>query len=192
MMLVQCNSNVPISQACSVSRGNSPDHGIIGTASLGGPRRPAVSRATGGDSVRQATFGVEPLERNSASSTHIRCRMTPIRRANATIARFDPRRRATCAAQVLSHVARPRCIMTVAAWHRARRRLTSPALVIPPETSRSPDWLREGVRPAHGPIFFEDVNRPGSSTADRSVSATTAPTPGTNIMRRHAGKHDTL
>ncbi len=35
--------------------------------------------------------------------------------SSATIARFDPRRRATCAAQVLSHVARPRCIMTVAA-----------------------------------------------------------------------------
>ena len=26
-------------------------------------------------------------------------------------------------------------------------RLTSPALVMPPDTSRSPDWLREGVRP---------------------------------------------
>jgi transposase InsO family protein len=31
--------------------GNSPDHGIIGTASLGEPRRPAVSRATGGGPV---------------------------------------------------------------------------------------------------------------------------------------------
>ncbi len=43
-----------------------------------------------------------------------------MRRANATIARFDPRRRATCAAHVLSQVERPRCIMTVAAWQRAR------------------------------------------------------------------------
>ena len=35
--------------------------------------------------------------------------------------------------------------MTVAAWHSARRRLTSPALVMPPETSRSPDWLRDAL-----------------------------------------------
>ena len=69
-----------------------------------------------------------------------------MRRASATMARFAPRRRATCVAHVLSHVERPRCIMTVAAWHNARRRLTSPALVMPPETSRSPDWFRDGVR----------------------------------------------
>jgi hypothetical protein len=35
MMLVQCNSDVPISLACSIWIGISPDHGIIGTASLG-------------------------------------------------------------------------------------------------------------------------------------------------------------
>jgi hypothetical protein len=35
MMLVQCNSDVPISLACSIWIGNSPDHGIIGTTSLG-------------------------------------------------------------------------------------------------------------------------------------------------------------
>ena len=45
--------------------------------------------------------------------------------------------------------------MTVAAWQSARRRLTSPALVIPPEMSRAPDWFREGVRPTHGPTFFD-------------------------------------
>jgi hypothetical protein len=90
-----------------------------------------------------------------------------MRRAKATMARFAPRRRASWAAHVLSHVERPRCIMTVAAWQSARRRLTSPALVIPPETSRSPDWFREGVRPTHGPTFFEDVNLEGSLTADQ-------------------------
>ena len=84
-----------------------------------------------------------------------------MRRASATIARLDPRLRATCAAHVLGQVERPRCIMTVAAWHGARRRLTPPALVIPPGTSRSPDWFHEGVRPTHGPTFFEDVKRPG-------------------------------
>ena len=35
MMLVLCNSDVPISLACSIWISNSPDHGIIGTASLG-------------------------------------------------------------------------------------------------------------------------------------------------------------
>ena len=35
MMLVQCNSDVPISLVCSIWIGNGPDHGIIGTASLG-------------------------------------------------------------------------------------------------------------------------------------------------------------
>ena len=89
-----------------------------------------------------------------------------MRRASATIARLAPRRRAIFAAQVRSQLARPRCIMTVAAWHSARRRLTSPALVMPPEISRSPDWLREGVRPTYGPTFSDDVNRIGSSTAD--------------------------
>lgn len=88
-------------------------------------------------------------------------------RARATIARFAPRWRATWTAHVLSHVERPRCIMTVADWHKARRKLTSPALVIPSEISRSPDWLREGVGPSQGPTFFEDVNQAGSSTADR-------------------------
>ena len=34
MMLVQCNSDVPISLACLIWIGNSPDHDIIGTASL--------------------------------------------------------------------------------------------------------------------------------------------------------------
>ena len=35
MMLVQCNSDVPISLALSILMvGISPDHGIIGTASL--------------------------------------------------------------------------------------------------------------------------------------------------------------
>jgi hypothetical protein len=35
MMLVHCNSDLPISLACSILVGNSPDHGMIGTASLG-------------------------------------------------------------------------------------------------------------------------------------------------------------
>lgn len=100
-----------------------------------------------------------------------------MRRARATMPRLAPRRRATCAARVLSHVDRPRCIITGAAWHSARRRFTSQALVRPPETSRSPDWLREGVEPTHGPTLSDEGNREGSSTAERKVGATTAPGP---------------
>ena len=35
MMRVQCNSDLPISLACLIVIGNSLDHGIIRTASLG-------------------------------------------------------------------------------------------------------------------------------------------------------------
>lgn len=106
----------------------------------GGPRRPAVRQATDKASEVYAAWEVtDGSIQNTVPSRHIRCRITPIRRASATIARLRPRRRATCAAHALSQVARPRCIITVAAWHKARRRFTSPALVIPPDTSRSPD-----------------------------------------------------
>ena len=74
-----------------------------------------------------------------------------MRRARATIAILRPRSCASWAPHVLSHVDRPRFIMTVAAWHNARLRLTSPALVMPSDTSRSPDWLREGVKPTQWP-----------------------------------------
>ena len=110
-----------------------------------------------------------------------------MRRARATIPRFRPRRFATCAAQVLSQEARPRFIMTVAAWQRARRRFASPARVIPPVTSRSPDWLREGVRPTQGPTFLDEENRGGSSMAERKVRATTAPKPGMVMSRQQTG-----
>jgi hypothetical protein len=107
------------------------------------------------------------LDRKSASSTHIRCSTTLMRRARATMARIALQLRATCAPHVLSQVESPRCIMTVVALHSARCRLTSLALIMPPETSRSPDGLRDGVIPTHGPTFFEEVNRERSSTVDR-------------------------
>lgn len=86
-----------------------------------------------------------------------------------TIALFWPRPFATCVPQLLSHVTRPLFNMTVAAWHSVRLRFTSPALAMPPETSRSPDWLRDGVKPTQGPTFFEEVKRAGSSTVDRRL-----------------------
>jgi len=77
--------------------------------------------------------------------------------------------------------------MTVAAWHSARLRFTSPALVMPPETSRSPNWLRGGVRPTQGPTTFEGAKRAESSNADLKASTTTSPIPGIVISRRKTG-----
>ncbi len=107
--------------------------------------------------------------------------------ARATIANLRPRRCANWAPHVLSQVERSRFIMTVAAWHNARLSFTSPALVMPPETSRSPDFLREGVNPTQGPTLFADRKRAGSSIAARKVSATTARIPGIVIRRLHTG-----
>ncbi len=61
----------------------------------GGPRRPAVRQVTAGNAFFQAARGTAVSDRKSVSSTHIRCTITLIRRAKATMARFAPRRRAT-------------------------------------------------------------------------------------------------
>ncbi len=85
MVLVQCNSDLPISLACSGSQCSSLEFGIIGTASQGGPRRPAVRQATVGGPASQATFGVGPSERKSVPSTHIRSWMTPVAHDSGTL-----------------------------------------------------------------------------------------------------------
>lgn len=124
--------------------------------------------------------------RKPASSIHMRCRITPIRRATATVARFCPRRLATCIPQAFSQQGLARCISTVAALNNAVRSVASPAFVIGPTISRSPDCSRRGVSPAQGPTAREERNRLGSSMAARTVSATKAPTPGIVIMSRDA------
>ena len=68
--------------------------------------------------------------RKQAPSTHMRCRITPIRRATATVARFCPRRFATCIPQAFSQQDLARCISTVAALNNAVRSVASPAFVI--------------------------------------------------------------
>ena len=80
-----------------------------------------------------------------------------------------------------------RTLLQVSAWHKAVLRFASPARVIPPVTSRSPDWWRQGVRPTQGPTFFGEEKRAGSLTADRKVRATTAPTPGMVMSRQQTG-----
>ena len=133
-MQFRCAHLIVVLRAAS----NRPDHGIFGIASLGGLEGLRSGRRRWVAPQPQATFSLGPSERRSVPSPHIRCRMTPMRRASATIASFDPRQWTSFAAQVLSKVERPQRIMTVAGRHRARPSLTSPALVIPPEASRSP------------------------------------------------------
>src|SRR3712207_846944 len=68
----------------------------------------------------------------------------------------------------------------------------SPALLMRPVLSVSPDWYLRGVRPKCAPTSFERRNRAGSSTAEVKVMATTAPTPGTVISRRHTSSMRTI
>ena len=77
------------------------------------------------------------------------------------------------------------CSIDVAAWKSAVRSAASPVLVISPDTSRSPDWLRFGVSPAQAPMSLALRNRDGPSTAVTKANAVTGPTPGIVISRRH-------
>src|SRR3712207_5784542 len=106
-------------------------------------------------------------------------------RASATFARFRPRRWATATAQRFRPENRLALVsMMWAAANRAVRTIASPTLLIEPVTSVSPDWYLRGVSPKCAPTALEELNRPGSSTADLNVIATRAPTPGTVIRRR--------
>ena len=53
--------------------------------------------------------------RNGVPSRHMRCKTTPMRRASAIKARFDPRRWATLSAHAWSQFGDPRCIKIIAA-----------------------------------------------------------------------------
>ena len=52
--------------------------------------------------IRSHAAAASRVQRNSVPSTHMRCMITPNRRASATIAFFIPRRLAICIAQALS------------------------------------------------------------------------------------------
>ena len=84
----------------------------------------------------------------------------------ATVARFLPRSLARRCAQAFSQFGPLWFSITVAAWKSAVRRPASPALVMRPTMSRSPDWSRRGVSPAQGPTSFDLRNRAGSSIAE--------------------------
>ena len=108
--------------------------------------------------------------RNSVPSTQMRCSTTPSLRAGATRARLGPRRLATSTARRLSdekpsHARQQHVrVRRVAGPWSAVRTPASPALVIEPTRSASPDRWRFGVRPKQAPSAFDLAKRPGSST----------------------------
>ena len=114
MLPVLCNSDLAISLSCSMWFGNSPDHGIIGTASLGVPRRPAVRRATVGRSSSSSRIGHRDFEPEvgvinpHAVQDHPDPPYQGDHGALCTTAPGD----LSCPS---NHVERPRCIRTVAA-----------------------------------------------------------------------------
>lgn len=55
------------------------------------------------------------VKRNSVPSRHMRCRITPMRRARAIVARFFPRRLATFHAHAVNQLGRPLFNITMAA-----------------------------------------------------------------------------
>src|SRR5215218_10042678 len=106
-------------------------------------------------------------KRNSLPSTQRRCRTVASLRASATLARRMPRRLATSSAQRLRVENLPaRVSITFAASYSAVRTIASPALLIPPVTSVSPDWYFFGASPKCAPTARERWNRAGSSIAE--------------------------
>lgn len=106
MMLVQYNSDVPISLACSIGVSNRPDHDIIGNTSMGGPRWRVVRRASVGGRVAQNHIQRPPIGTEVGIPDPQAIEDDTDARASTTIARLDPRLRATFAAHVLSQVER--------------------------------------------------------------------------------------
>lgn len=113
--------DVPISHACSSGwLGDGSQLGIIGDrvpvgTSVGSAIGAAVISSWGWDLSSMASCGGghaaaavsgevrgSGVNRNTLPSRHIRCRITPMRLASATMARFFPRRCATCIPQALS------------------------------------------------------------------------------------------
>src|SRR4029077_1604995 len=87
-------------------------------------------------------------QRKSVASIHMGWRTIPSFRARATLARLAPRRLAIPTAHALSLDHFDTLVrMTWAASNRASRTEASPALLIAPSRSLSPDWYFLGVRP---------------------------------------------
>ncbi len=74
--------------------------------------------------------------------------------------------------------------IAVAAWKGAVRGAASPALVIPPETSRSPARPRVGAVPARAPTSRALRNRDGPAAA--ATKAVAGPAPGIAVSSRQA------
>src|SRR6516225_6973793 len=71
------------------------------------------------------------------------------------------------------------------------RIISSPHRDIAPLRSISPDWYLAQVNPNTAPTDLDFRKRAGTSTVARYVNATTGPTPGTVIRRRHTSSSRT-
>ena len=110
-------------------------------------RRSAVAARAARQAARVGASAPSP-QRKVVPSSQILCRTVANLRASATLARLTPRLAATATAQRFSGEKRTaRVRMTVAASYSAVRAIASPARLMPPVTSVSPDWYLRGVRP---------------------------------------------
>ena len=133
----------------------------------------------------------------SVWSIHMRWRTTASFLASATFAHFRPRRLAIFIAQTFrtGHFA-DLTIMTWAASKRATRTEASPARLIEPTRSVSPDWYRRGVRANDAPTDFVEapwvVDRsPVGQRYDRA-DARNAHQPLTNGILARGAKHSLI
>src|SRR5690349_15303363 len=178
---------------------HSTTHGLTGSRvpatgprrSGTGPSRPELARLPP-SSADHAAAASRP-KRNSLPSTQRRWRTVASLRASATLARRAPRRLATSSPHRFRVENLPALVsITFAGWYGAVRTVASPALLMPPVTSVSPDRYRLGVSPKCAPTALAVRNRPGSSTAVLKVTATSAPTPGAVISRRQTASPRTM
>lgn len=184
-MLVRCNSDVPISLACSAEPASDQ------TTTSSEPRAGETSNTCGqADKGCKLTVSCLLTDRRLRQKDGV-VTPQPVKDKREAARQRDHRALSTAAASdLLGRGSQPcrgtRFSMTVvAAWHNARRSLASSAFVITPESSRSPNRLRDGVKPTHGPTFFEDQNRARLPAAEQNVDATTAPIPGTDARGGH-------
>ena len=166
MMLVQCNSDVPISLACSTASAS------VRTTASPEPRPWGTSRACNQADIRLELRASGRMGHLSVSSEVGVIDPHPVQDHRDASGQGDHGPLGPAASgELCAPCSQPRC---PPAMHHDGCRLAQRASKVdvtrlgdPPETSRSPDWLREGVRPTQGPTFFDEVNRAGSSTADR-------------------------
>src|SRR5262245_1554603 len=131
-------------------------------------RRNSGFSSLGSPQAAQAAAALGFVHRNSLASAHIRCMITAIRRATATIARFISRWRAIFMPQALSHDhLMVQVSMTWAGSNSVVQTIAFPHFEMLPIRTISPDWCRRGVKPNTAPTALEFLKRAATSTVAR-------------------------